>query len=50
MVLDVLRKVEARGALETAHKLSQAIGQVFRYGISPRTEKRETFTRLLWFF
>lgn len=34
MVLDVLRKVEARGALETVRKLSECIGQVFRYGIA----------------
>ncbi|ASM76327.1 integrase [Vitreoscilla filiformis] len=34
MVLDVLRKVEARGVVETARKLSECIGQVFRYGIA----------------
>jgi integrase len=33
MVLDVLRRVERRGANETAHTLRQTIGQVFRYGI-----------------
>ena len=32
MVVDVLRKVEARSALETVRKLSECIGQVFRYG------------------
>lgn len=33
ILLDVLRKVEKRGAHETAHSLRQAAGQVFRYGI-----------------
>lgn len=33
MLLDVLRKVEKRGAMETAHTLRQTAGQVFRYGI-----------------
>ena len=34
MLLEPLRKVEARGRNETAHKLRQTAGQVFRYGIS----------------
>ena len=33
VLLDALRKVEARGAVETAHTLRQTAGQVFRYGI-----------------
>jgi integrase len=33
MLLDALRRVEKRGALETAHTLRQTAGQVFRYGI-----------------
>ena len=33
VLLDVLRTVEKRGALETAHTLRQTAGQVFRYGI-----------------
>jgi integrase len=33
VLLDVLRKVEKRGASETAHTLRQTAGQVFRYGI-----------------
>lgn len=33
-LLDALRKVEARGAIETAHRVRQACGQVFRYGIA----------------
>ncbi|MBK7616600.1 MAG: integrase arm-type DNA-binding domain-containing protein [Burkholderiales bacterium] len=34
MVLDVLRKVEARGALDTAHRVKQTIGLVMRYAIA----------------
>lgn len=34
MLLDVLRKVEARGAIETAHRVKQACGQVFRFGVA----------------
>jgi len=33
-ILQCLRRVEARGALETAHRVKQACGQVFRYGIA----------------
>lgn len=33
-LLQVLRKVEARGAIETAHRVKNACGQVFRYGIA----------------
>ncbi|HEX5310306.1 tyrosine-type recombinase/integrase [Aquabacterium sp.] len=33
-LLDMLRKVEARGAIETAHRVRQVCGQVFRYGIA----------------
>lgn len=33
-LLAVLRKVEARGALETAHRLLQNCGQVWRYAVS----------------
>lgn len=33
MLLDALRRVEKRGAIETAHTLRQTAGQVFRYGI-----------------
>lgn len=34
VLLDTLRKVEARGKNETAHSLRQYAGQVFRYGIA----------------
>ncbi|MGC8733223.1 MAG: tyrosine-type recombinase/integrase [Halothiobacillaceae bacterium] len=33
-LLECLRRVAARGALETAHRVKQAAGQVFRYGIA----------------
>ena len=33
-MLEVLRRVTARGAIETAHRLKNACGQVFRYGIA----------------
>lgn len=33
-LLTVLRRVEARGAIETAHRVKDACGQVFRYGIA----------------
>lgn len=33
-LLTALRRVEARGAIETAHRIKDACGQVFRYGIA----------------
>lgn len=33
-LLECLRRVESRGAIETAHRIRQACGQVFRYGIA----------------
>jgi integrase len=33
-LLAMLRRVEARGAIETAHRIKDACGQVFRYGIA----------------
>jgi len=33
-LLACLRRVEARGAIETAHRIKQACGQVFRYGVA----------------
>lgn len=32
-ILKCLRRVEERGALETAHRIKQTIGQVFRYAV-----------------
>jgi len=33
-LLQTIRRVEARGAIETAHRVKDACGQVFRYGIA----------------
>ena len=33
-LLQYLRKVEARGAIETAHRIKDACAQVFRYGVA----------------
>jgi integrase len=33
-LLECLRRIEARGAIETAHRAKDACGQVFRYGIA----------------
>lgn len=33
-LLETLRRVEKRGAIETAHRIKQACGQIFRYGIA----------------
>lgn len=33
-LLEVLRKIEGRGAVETAHRAKQACGQVFRYAMA----------------
>lgn len=34
MLLETLRRVEARGVRETVHSILQACGQVFRYGVA----------------
>ncbi|HYA41325.1 MAG TPA: integrase arm-type DNA-binding domain-containing protein [Syntrophobacteraceae bacterium] len=40
-LLTVLRRVESRGALETAHRIKQICGQVFRYGIATGRGERD---------
>jgi len=40
-LLEVLRRVEARGALETAHRIKQIAGQVFRYAIATGRASRD---------
>lgn len=40
-VLDLLRKVEARGAIEMAKRVRQPIGQVFRYAIATGRARRD---------
>lgn len=39
-VLNVLRRIEARGAIDTAHRVSQNCGQIFRYAIATGRAKR----------
>ncbi|EUC21483.1 tyrosine-type recombinase/integrase [Paraburkholderia hospita] len=40
-ILTVLRRVEARGALDTAHRVHQNCGQVFRYAIATGRATRD---------
>jgi integrase len=40
-LLAVLRRVEARGALETAHRIHQVCGQVFRYAVATGRAQRD---------
>ena len=40
LLLQTLRRIESRGAIETAHRAKQACGQVFRYAIA--TGRAET--------
>ncbi|WP_300493164.1 integrase arm-type DNA-binding domain-containing protein [uncultured Methylophaga sp.] len=40
-LLAVLRRVENRGALETAHRINQICGQVFRYAIATGRAERD---------
>lgn len=40
-VLEVLRRVQARGALETAHRIKGIFGQVFRYAIATGRARRD---------
>lgn len=39
-LLDVLRVIEGRGAIETAHRVKQVCGQVFMYGIATSRAER----------
>ena len=39
-ILSALRRVESRGAVETAHRISQICGQVFRYAIATGRAER----------
>ncbi len=40
-LLAVLRRVESRGALETAHRIHQICGQVFRYAVATGRAERD---------
>ncbi|WP_296909057.1 integrase arm-type DNA-binding domain-containing protein [Polaromonas sp.] len=46
VLLDALRRVEKRGAIESAHTLRQTSGQVFRYGIQTGRCERSPATDL----
>lgn len=46
VLLECLRRVEARGAIETAHRVKDACGQVFRYGIAIGQCKRNPASEL----
>ncbi|MDR3076380.1 MAG: integrase arm-type DNA-binding domain-containing protein [Synergistaceae bacterium] len=41
-ILNVLRRLEGRGTLETAHRVHQIIGQVFRYGVATGRAARDS--------
>ena len=41
ILLQALRKIEARGALETAKRVKQVAGQVFRYAVSTGRAERD---------
>lgn len=40
-LLAVLRRIESRGALETAHRVKQVCGQVFRYAVATGRVERD---------
>jgi integrase len=40
-VLTVVRKIEARGAIDTAHRVKQICGQVIRYAVANGTAERD---------
>ena len=40
-ILAVLRRIESRGAIETAHRIKQICGQVFRYAIATGRADRD---------
>lgn len=40
-VLAVLQKIEARGAIESAHKIKQLCGQVFRFAVASALAERD---------
>lgn len=40
-LLQVLRRIESRGAIETAHRAKQTLGQIFRYAIATGRADRD---------
>ena len=45
-LLAVLRRIESRGAIETAHRIKQVCGQVFRYAIATGRAQRDVSAEL----
>lgn len=45
-LLSVLRRVEERGAVETAHRIRQVCGQIFRYAIATGRAQRDVASDL----
>ena len=41
MILEVIRRVEARAALNVAHRIKQTCGQIFRYGVATGRAERD---------
>ena len=41
-LLEALRRIEARGAIDTAHRALQTCGQIFRYAIATGRAERDT--------
>lgn len=41
LLLEVLRRIERRGTVETAHRVRQACGQVFRYAVATGRAERD---------
>jgi integrase len=46
MVLSVLRRIEERGAIETAHRARENCSQVFRYAVATQRAERDPTTDL----
>ena len=45
-MLSALRRIEARGAIESAHKIKQLCGQVFRFAVASGLADRDVTTDL----
>jgi integrase len=45
-VLSTVQKMEARGAIDSAHRVKQICGQVFRYAVATGTAERDVTTDL----
>ena len=47
-LLTVLRRVEARGTFELAHRIRTICGQVFRYAVATGRAERDPAADLAW--